>query len=41
MFGDAIGGSMSGWLWWLLIFAGAFCVIVVAAVIERQKHGKD
>jgi hypothetical protein len=29
---------MNAGLWWLLICAGAFAVIVVAAVIERQKH---
>jgi hypothetical protein len=28
---------MSGGLWWLLICAGAFAVIVVTAVIERHK----
>jgi hypothetical protein len=29
---------MSGGVWWLMICAGAFAVIVVAAVIERHKH---
>lgn len=29
---------MNGALWWLLILAGIFCVIAVAAMIERGKH---
>jgi hypothetical protein len=29
---------MTGWLWWLLLLAGIFCVIAVAAMIERGKH---
>jgi hypothetical protein len=29
---------MTGWLWWLLLFAGIFSVIVVMAVIERKKR---
>jgi hypothetical protein len=28
---------MNLWLWWLVIVAGIFCVVVVAAVIERKK----
>jgi hypothetical protein len=29
---------MSGGLWWLMICAGVFAVIVVAPVIERKKR---
>jgi hypothetical protein len=32
---------MTGWVWWLLICAGAFSVLAVAAVIERKKRDKD
>jgi hypothetical protein len=28
---------MNGALWWLLILVDIFCVIVVAAMIERKK----
>lgn len=28
-------------LWWLLILAGIFCVIVVMAMIERQKQNAE
>jgi hypothetical protein len=33
-----MGMQLTGSLLWLLICAGAFAVIIVAAVIERQKH---
>jgi hypothetical protein len=29
---------MTGWLWWLVLLAGIFSVIVVMAVIERKKR---
>jgi hypothetical protein len=28
---------MTGWLWWLLLCAGIFSVIVVGVVMERKK----